>query len=178
VEGIPGWLLLGIFVVYVSAVAAVVPAVAAVGHLLARRPHRARTLLAAALLGEAVAWAVFCFLLLPVSRHAEAERVLGRETVGLGLMGLSLLAAGGGQFVGAARGPRTNARALGLATAAVLVGLIPYWLDLSADWLDWLPDWNGLPAVVASLLLGGASLLVALRRPADAPDGGSGRRWG
>ena len=53
-EGIPGWLILGIFAVYGLAVIGLLPALAAVGNFLAGRLEQARTLFAGALLSEAV----------------------------------------------------------------------------------------------------------------------------
>jgi len=166
VEGTPGWLIIGIFVVYGLAVVALLPALTAVGYFLARRPQQARTLLAAALLGEAVVWAAFCFLLLPMVRHANADSILDQLPIGLGLTGLSLLLAGSGQFVAALRGPRTWTPALGLAAGAVLVILAgtSCSIVLPEEWLDRMPTWHSLPVAVTSLLLAAASLLVAVFR--------------
>jgi hypothetical protein len=170
VEGTPGWLILGIFVVYGLAVVALLPALAAAAFLLAGRSQPARALFAVALLGEAVVWAAFCFLLLPVfsAEYARTDRLLDRLPIGLGLTGLSLLLAGCGQFVAALRGPRRWAAALGLAAGAVLVILAGtsgrHVLPLPEEWLDRIPDWYSLQVALTSLPLAAASLLVAVLR--------------
>jgi hypothetical protein len=61
-EGIPGWWLLALLVCYGLMGLSLLPAFAAGVLLLARRPQLALRLFATALLCEAVAWAVFCFL--------------------------------------------------------------------------------------------------------------------
>jgi hypothetical protein len=151
---------------------AVVPALVAVGLLLGRRPHQARTVFATALLCEAVLCAALCFLLLWTDWRFDLRRGLP-----VGLMGLSLLLAGAGQFVAALRGPRPFAVALAFAVgaAAVIVAGTPVrfhildWVDVPLAWLDAFPDWNSLVWAVPSLALAVASLLSAALLPPAHP---------
>jgi hypothetical protein len=130
----------------------VVPALAATGSLLARRPHQALALFATALLCEAVLCAALCFLLLWTDWGFDL-----REGLPVTLTGLNLLLAAAGQFVAALRGPRTYAIALAFAVGAVLVILagtqVSYWLHLPPAWLQVLPAWHSLPVAVTSFPL-------------------------
>jgi hypothetical protein len=64
VEGIPGWVLLAGYALFGLMGLAVLPALTAVGFLLAGHPLQARGLFATALLCEAILCAALCFLLL------------------------------------------------------------------------------------------------------------------
>ena len=151
-EGIPVWFFFAFFAIYGLMGLCLVPALAALGFLLAGRPRQVLKLFATALLCEAMVWAAFCFLLLLIPT------------------GLSLVLAGAGQFVAALRSPRTYAAALGFAAAAVAVivaGTPMMWgvlvrLGLPPDWVNLLPEWHSLPAAVISLSLGATSMMIAV----------------
>jgi len=199
VEGINPWIVIAVYALFGLMALSLVPALAAVALLLIYKfegftdEERAATkervrkqalrLFAAALLCEALVWAAFCIVL-----EWPHLRLLN------GLIALSLLLAGSGQFVAAVRSPRTYAVALGFAAGAVVVlvagtsiqfgygvlnrhDLAPEWLP--PEWLYRLPDWKSLPMAVTSLILAGASLVVAVldpftSRPLDA-EGAEGK---
>jgi hypothetical protein len=172
VEGIPGWFLFAVLVIYGLMGLSLLPALAAIGFLLARRPQQALTLFATALLCEAVAWAAFCFLIFGMW-----------DLRGMGLC-LILLLAGAGQFLAALRSPRTYAVALGFAAGAVVVrvagtsigyGVLVGWCNMPPEWWGLLGEWHDLRVAVISLPLAVASLMIAVflpfrsRQPESAP---------
>ncbi len=150
-EGFPIWWIYGIIAVYGLMGLSVVPALAAIGFLLARRPHQALTLFATALLSEAISCAAFCFLMFSLTST---------------LWGLSLLLAGAGQFVAALRSPRTYALASAFAVGAVvfIVAGTPMGFGVLHR-VNLPPDWLNVLLAVTSLLLAMGSLTTAVLLP-------------
>jgi hypothetical protein len=128
-----------------------VPALAALGFLLARRPRQALILFSTALLCEAILGAALYLVLIAVEPDLPP----------IVLTGLSLFLAGAGQFVAALRTPGTYAVALPFAVAAVVVIVV----GIPSIGLSHVPDWGSLPVTLTSLALAAASLLIALLFP-------------
>ena len=145
-EGMPHWLLPAVMAIFGLMWLSVVPALVALGFLLARRPRPALILFSITLLCEAILGAAFYCV---VSLKFDLPTALA---------GASLLLAGVGQFIAALRGPRTYAVALPFGVSAVLVIVV----GVRSAEHSGLPGWTGPPLIVTSLILAAAGVIVAV----------------
>jgi hypothetical protein len=167
VEGIPGWLIIGVLLIYLALAVFGITSIVALGLSIAGRTRAALILFASGLLFLSfVTGFVPLMAFMDAINDPNSQLKLADEAL-FGMVALGLFLAGTGQFIAAIRKPRSY-----LAVFRCMIGSLlflgcaafaeaDFFARLLGDFNRFIPE-KKLPLAMASLLLAVAGLIIAV----------------